>query len=256
MSTLRTATIRLASELPKGNETRIALLKILAETRKVANRPMTEGVTLRNYRDGNAWMGYVIDPTASAKGASKFYEMLVKAGGPKGWQLHKVYGALTDRGSGSNVRTLIEDHASQMAAQAAMAKHIRKRKSRGYTDAFRTRPIGQYPLSFRSQSPGFGHGTQEGLSCVPEMRNLLMVVEAAVDAAQIQDEIELVEQLESARDSLNRLQRSDLKMEVQKKLRGPISRLRGQPRWIREMPRVLRELLTARNYLRRMLKHC
>lgn len=256
MSTLRTATIRLASELPKGSETRIALLKVLAETRKVANRPMTEGVTLRNYRDGNAWMGYVIDPNASAKGASKFYEMVVKPGGMSGWQLHKVYGALTDRGSGSNVRTLIEDHSSDTSAQRAMAKHIAKRKRRGYVDAFRTRPIGQYPLSFRSQSPGFGHGTQEGLSCVPEMRNLLMLVEAAVDAAQVSDEIELVEQLEEARDSLNRLERSDMKNEVQKKLRGPISRLRGEPRWIREMPRVLRELLTARNYLRRMLKHC
>ena len=228
---------------------------MLAATRKVANRPYTEGVNLRSYRDGNAWMGYVIDPSASAKGASKFYEMLVKPGGMRGWQLHKVYGSLTDRGA-TNPKKLVEEHASQMAAQASMAKHIRKRKGRGYTDAFRTRPIGQYPLSFRNESPGFGHGFQEGVVCIPELRNLLQVVEAAVDAAEISDEIELVEQLEGARDSLNRLERSDVKAEVQKKLRGPISRLRGQPRWIREMPRVLRELLTARNYLRRMLKHC
>jgi len=253
MPTLRTATIRLAAELPKGSPAKIALLNLLHKT---ANRPITEGVTLKEYRNGNAWMGYVIDAGASAKGASKFYEMVVRPGGREGWQLDKVYGALTDRGSGSNVRTLTEDHASQMSAQSAMAKHIRKRKSRGYTDAFRTRPIGQYPLSFRTESPGFGHGTQEGLSCLPEMRNLLLLVEAAVDAAEVSDEIELVEQLEDARDSLNRLERSDLKTEVQKKLRGPISRLRGQPRWIKEMPRVLRELLTARNYLRRMLKHC
>ena len=238
MPALRIATIKLAAELPKGSAAKIALLKLL---RKVANRPMTEGVNLKAYRDGNAWMGY---------------EMVVRPGGMKGWQLDKVYGALTDRGSGANVRTLTEDHGSQMSAQAAMAKHIRKRKSRGYTDAFRTRPLGQYPLSFRTESPGFGHGTQEGLSCLPEMRNLLLLVEAAVDAAEVSDEIELVEQLEDARDSLNRLQRSDVKNEVQKKLRGPISRLRGQPRWIKEMPRVLRELLTARNYLRRMLKHC
>jgi predicted DNA-binding WGR domain protein len=256
MPTLRTATIRLASELPKGSSARIALLKVLSETRKVANRPMTKGVNLKAYRDGNAWMGYVIDAGASAKGASKFYEMVVRPGGMKGWQLDKVYGSLTDKGSGSNVRTLTEDHPSEMGAQSAMAKHIRKRKSRGYTDAFRTRPIGQYPLSFRTESPGFGHGTQEGLSCLPEMRNLLLLVEAAVDAAEVNDEIELVEQLEDARDSLNRLERSDMKNEVHKKLRGPISRLRGQPRWIKEMPRVLRELLTARNYLRRMMKHC
>ena len=253
MPTLRIATIKLAAELPQGSAARIALLKLL---HKVANRPMTEGVNLKAYRDGNAWMGYVIDAGASAKGASKFYEMIVKPGGMKGWQLDKVYGALTDRGSGANVRTLTEDHGSQMSAQSAMAKHIRKRKSRGYADAFRTRPIGQYPLSFRTESPGFGHGTQEGLSCLPEMRNLLLLVEAAVDAAEVSDEIELVEQLEDARDSLNRLERSDMKNEVQKKLRGPISRLRGQPRWIKEMPRVLRELLTARNYLRRMMKHC
>jgi predicted DNA-binding WGR domain protein len=217
---------------------------------------MLDGVNIRSYRDGMSWMGYVIDPDASAKGASKFYEMLVEEGGRNGWQLVKHYGSLTDRGKGDRVRTLIEDHFDPSAAQRSMAKHIRKRKSRGYTDAFRTRPLGQYPLSFRTESPGFGHGSQEGMSCVPEMRVLLQVVEAAVEAAEVADADELVEQLEAASDSLNRLERSDLKNEVQKKLRGPIARLRGKPRWIAEMPRVLRELLTAQNYLRRMLKHC
>lgn len=256
MPTLRSATIRLASELPKGSDARLAILKVLAETRRTANRPMLDGVNIRSYRDGMSWMGYVIDPTASAKGASKFYEMLIKEGGRDGWQLVKHFGALTDRGTGANIKTLYEDFFDPSSAQRSMAKHVRKRKSRGYTDAMRTRPLGQYPLSFRSDSPGFGHGIQEGLSCVPEMRTLLGVVEAAVAAAQVEDADSLVESLEDARDSLNRLERSDLKNEVQKKLRGPIARLRGKPRWIAEMPRVLRELLTAQNYLRRMLKHC
>ena len=256
----RKSLIKLASELPKGSDTRRA---ILAGLNKVANRPWMDGVTRRAYRDGRAFMTYLVGLDAGESAAatgnnSKFYEGLIEEQ-PNGlWSYKRRWGALTDRGPrGGKVEGSRFDKfdLSESQARMALVKELGKRLRRGYKDAFKSQPVGQYPVGLDRKAP-FGWGTQSITKCVPALRALEEAIQNAIQEVTEDDAVDLKEELLAAQDALRKLEDSSMAREVEKRLRKPLERMRGNPHFIPEPSRIIKELRILSRYLKRQLSEC
>ncbi len=247
----RSSLIKLASSLPQGDETRKAILSglKLANLTKTAHRPILPGVTLQAYRDGMARMMYHID---AGKNHSKFYEILIEPYEQGGFILKRRWGALTDSGAG---RVDAKDHENLTEPEAkVMMKLLEKEKmGKGYVNAFATQPVGQYPVGL-SRGTSFGWGTQEVTTAIPMLRGLLKDVDAAVKAGEVGDADKLTAALAQGARDLAGLSNSSMARELEKRLKGPLSRLVGHPGFIPEPAKIMAELLAIKNYLTRQLQ--
>ena len=263
----RSSLIRLASTLPKGSPERKAILNGLAKlaaprrratTVRTAGKPDLPGLNLNAFRAGLGWAGQAI---SLEKNNSKFYEMMITENPTGGFTLTKQWGALTDRGGAGRKVTRHEDHPSLEAAQRAMARHIRKRENKPahkepYVNVFRRQPVGQYTVGL-SRNVGFGWGTQEAAFCTPALRDLLGLVEEALQEAKYTEDPAIVaDTLDEALGVVRDLERSDIKKELDDRVRAPLARLRGQGRFRPDLGRAEKELARFRNYLRRQLDTC
>jgi len=256
----RKTLIRFAHELPKMDETRRVILSGL---QKVTNRPWMKEVNRRAYRDGRAFMTYLVglepgDAVAATGNNSKFYEGLIEQQ-PNGlWPFKRRWGALTDRGpSGGKVdgaRFDQFDLNKEMARRLLKAEYT-KRLRRGYMDAFKSQPVGQYPVGLSRIAP-FGWGIQSITKCVPALRNLLEAVQNAIKETAAEDAFDLVAELETAQVELEKLPDSSMAREVEKRLRGPLEHMRGNPRFVPEPARIIKELRVLTAYLARQLAKC
>jgi len=262
----RSALIRLASTLPVGSEERKAILNGLskvaprrrATTVRTAGKPDLPGLNLNAFRAGLGWAGQAI---SAEKNNSKFYEMMITENPTGGFTLTKQWGALTDRGGAGRKVTRHEDHPSLESAQRAMARHIRKRENKPahkepYVNVFRRQPVGQYTVGL-SRNVGFGWGTQEAAFCTPALRDLLGLVEEALQEAKYTEDPAIVaDTLDEALGVVRGMERSDIKKELDDRVRAPLARLRGQGRFRPDLGRAEKELARFRNYLRRQIATC
>jgi predicted DNA-binding WGR domain protein len=225
----------------------------IAQMSRTAHRPnmADEGLTLTAYRSGMAAMLYFID---AVKNHSKGYEMLIVPDGMGTYKLIREWGALSERGGARFDRKEMPGLTLDQA-QREMQKIYREKTGKGYKDAFKTQPVGQYPVGL-SRSVGFGWGTQEITTCVPALHDLVEVIGQAVAAGQYDDAEGLATKLEQAQGLVNRLESSSMAREVEKRLAPPLARLRGHPRFIPDQVRTLRELKTLQTYLQRQLAEC
>lgn len=262
----RKSLIRLASSLPKGSPERRAILTGLgrkgsgrrATTVRVAGKPDLPGLNLNAFRKGLGWAGQAI---SLEKNNSKFYEMMITENPMGGATLTKQWGALTDRGGAGRKVTRHEDHSSIESAQKAMARHIRKRENKPahkepYVNVFRRQPVGQYTVGL-SRDVGFGWGTQEAAFCTPALRDLLGLVDEALrEAKHTEDPAVVADTLDEALGVVRSMDRSDIKKELDDRVRAPLARLRGQGRFRPDLGRAEKELARFRNYLRRQISTC
>lgn len=225
-----------------------------ATTVKVAHRPhmAPEGLTLAAHRSGMAHMLYFID---AVKNHSKGYEMLIvpDASAPGMFSLIREWGALADHGEPRFDRKVMSGLTLQQA-QREMNKLYSEKVGKGYKDAFKSQPVGQYPVGL-SRTVGFGWGTQEILSCVPALHSLVEVIGEAVQAGDYNDAAALAEELDKAKRLVGQLEGS-MAREVMLRLSPPLSRLTGHPRFIPDQVRTMKELKTLHTYLRRQLATC
>ena len=256
----RKSLIKLASAMSKGDPTRRAILSGL---RKTSNRPWTKGVTRRSYRDGRAFMTYLIGLDAGTSAAatgnnSKFYEGLIEEQTNGLWSYKRRWGGLTDRGpSGGKVDgarfdkfDLPEDQARRL-----LQKELIKRLRRGYKDAFKSQPVGQYPVGLDRVAP-FNWGTQSITKCVPALRALNEAIQNSIQEVTEDDAVDLKEELLAAQAELRKLEDSSMAREVEKRLRKPLERMQGNPRFIPEPTRIIKELRILSRYLKRQLSEC
>ena len=233
------------------SHTAASIRRIVSRHIKVAHRPYMPEVTLAAYRDGMATMLYFID---ADKNHSKFYEMAIVPDGMGTYTLKKMWGALTDLTHGKRP-TKDEMGLDIVEAKRMMAAHARSKLAKGYQDAFKNRPLGQYPVGLE-RSVGFGWGTQSATVCVPALRNLLAEINGAIEAGSVDDVNEMAQSLEDAQRFIGQIEDSSMLREIEKLMRGPVSRLRGKPRFIPDPTRTMSELKTLSNYLRRQLAEC
>lgn len=220
---------------------------------KIAHRPTLGDVTLAKYRQGEAAMMYFIDAT---RNHSKFYEMAVVPDDvhPGMFMLKKRWGALTDSGTGA-VKAQDEGSLTYDQALRALAVHARSKLAKGYQDAFKSRPVGQYPVGL-SRTVGFGWGTQSSTSCVPQLRQLQQDIDAALVAGDLGDLDVLQIRLEEAQRLMNSLENSSFAREVEKLLRKPLQSVATADRFFIEKNDVTRQLKTLSNYIRRQVAEC
>lgn len=232
----------------------VAARHLAASNVRVAHRPnmADEGLTLAAHRAGMAHMLYFID---AVKNHSKGYEMLIvpDPSAPGMFSLIREWGALAERGKNRFDRKIMPGLTLQQA-QREMNKVYSEKVGKGYKDAFKSQPVGQYPVGL-SRTVGFGWGTQEITSCVPALHNLVGVIGEAVQAGDYNDAAALAEELDKAKKLVGQLEGS-MAREVMKRLNGPLSRLTGHPRFIPDQARTMKELKTLHTYLRRQLSTC
>jgi hypothetical protein len=194
---LRRRLVRLAHAKPAA---RAALLPMLrqAAMRRTAGTPAyfkDKGLNAKAVQDNMAFQVYSIippgDPRAKGpRGHSKFYEVLIVKE-PDAYVLHRAWGSIGD----PSPKQRREEYSTLRAAQSAMNKYYRARMKPGkhYVSAWgsqhtfkdpqtgRTRkvPRGEYPLTFRKQSPGFSHGFQGETACIPALTRLVENIDAA-----------------------------------------------------------------------------
>jgi predicted DNA-binding WGR domain protein len=233
------------------SRTAASVRRIVSRYIKVAHRPYMPEVTLAAYRDGMATMLYFID---AQRNHSKFYEMVIVPDGYGTFTLKKMWGALTDTGAG---RADVKNEAGLDLSEAKrlMAAHARSKLAKGYQDAFKNRPLGQYPVGLQREV-GFGWGTQSATVCVPALRNLLVEINGAIKAGGVNDAEGMATSLEDAQRFIKQIENSSMLREIETKIRGPVSRLRNHPRFIPEPTKTMAELKTLANYLRRQLAEC
>lgn len=222
---------------------------------RTAHRPSLadEGLNLAAHRAGMAHMLYFID---AVKNHSKGYEMLVVPDPSSGtYTLIREWGALADKGSSKpRFDRKVMSGLSLQQAQREMNKIYSEKVGKGYKDAFKSQPVGQYPVGL-SREVGFGWGTQAITSCVPALHNLVGVIEKAIQAGTYDDAEALAGELEKAKELVGSLE-SSMAREVMKRLAPPAARLRGHPRFIPDHDRTMKELKTLHTYLRRQLATC
>jgi predicted DNA-binding WGR domain protein len=232
----------------------VAARHITASNVRVAHRPnlAVEGLTLAAHRAGMAHMLFFID---AVKNHSKGYEMLIAPdpSAPGMFMLVREWGALAERGKDRFDRKVMPGLTLQQA-QREMNKLYSEKVGKGYKDAFKAQPVGQYPVGL-SREVGFGWGTQAITSCVPALHTLVGVISEAVQAGDYNDAAALAEELDKAKGLVGQLE-SSMAREVMKRLNGPLSRLTGHPRFIPDQARTMKELKTLHTYLRRQLATC
>jgi len=272
-------------ELANRMEDELAGARRYAAQRKTAaGKPFLapQGLNAKTVRDNKGFMVYSIvppgDPRAKGpKGHSKFYEVLITEE-PGSWNLTRAWGSIGDR----SPRVVVEEHSSLAAAQRSMQKHYKKRMApgKGYVSAFgpdhtfidpqtgrkRKAPQGEYPLTFRTETPGFGHGFQEETACIPALRVLVDQIDVARDTLSSMgpEDIylpdELVEQLGDALDIVTDVTSADSTMGGKlKKLIGAAQRRAiGGPRFQLDPggTKLKKALYTIRNYIVRSSGYC
>lgn len=226
----------------------------IARMVRTAHRPNLagEGLNLAAHRGGMAHMLYFID---EAKNHSKGYEMLIVPDPSSGmFTLIREWGALADKGGASRFDRKTMPGMTLQQAQREMNKLYSEKVGKGYKDAFKAQPVGQYPVGL-SREVGFGWGTQAITSCVPALHNLVGVMEKAIQAGTYDDAAALAGELDKAKELVGQLE-SSMAREVMKRLAPPAARLRGHPRFIPDHDRTMKELKTLHTYLRRQLATC
>ncbi|MBQ73338.1 MAG: hypothetical protein CMJ67_10585 [Planctomycetaceae bacterium] len=225
-----------------------------ASTRRVAHRP--HFVTPKELRDGHAFMTYKID---AGKNNSKFYEGKITPADDGSWSFLKRWGALTDKGARhSRVDGAKYDKhgLTEAQAQRMLDKERKKRLGpRGYTDAMKSRPVGQYPVGLQ-RDVGFGWGTQEITNCVPALRNMSDLIVTALAEVQQDDPGDLLRALEGLAVLVGDLPTSSMAKEIAKKMRPPVQRMKKNPRFISDPNRTTKELMTLKRYIDRQTKEC
>lgn len=213
-----------------------------------AGRPYMPEITREKYRDGEAFMAYYID---AAKNHSKFYEMVVIPD-PSGMgaTLKKKWGAL---GQGRQ-QDKVEVFADLDTAKRAMNRHGQKKLRKGYKDAFKSQPVGQYPVGL-DRTVGFGWGTQAITKCVPALRDMSALISTALAEVADGDAADLLMALESMAALVGDIPDS-MAGEVAKRMRGPVQRMKKNPRFIDDPSRTQRELMTLKRYIDRQIKEC
>ena len=225
-----------------------------ASTRKTAHRP--HFVTPKELRDGHAFMTYKID---AGKNNSKFYEGKIAPADDGSWSLLKRWGALTDKGPDrSRVDGAKYDKhgLSESQAQSMLAKEKKKRLGpRGYADAMKSRPLGQYPVGL-DRDVGFGWGTQSITQCVPALRDMSELIVTALAEVQDDDPQDFLRALEGLVALTADLPSSSMAKEIAKKMRPPVQRMKKNPRFIDDPNRTTKELMTLKRYIDRQTKEC
>jgi len=250
----RSSLIRLASSLEKGSDERKAILAGLKKVRKVAHRPLL--VDSKALREGRGFMTYKIDAGANN---SKFYEGLITEQPDGSWSYQRRWGALTD--DGPDRRRVDGAKFDKFGLNYMQAKRLldvefaKRIRSRGYSDAMKTRPLGQYPVGL-DRTVGFGWGTQGITKCVPALRDLSVVVSTAYAEVAQDDPVDLMTALMDAAKLVHGLESSSMAKELAKFLRPPLERLKKNPRFIDDPDRVQKELMTMKRYIDRQLKEC
>ena len=225
-----------------------------ASTRKVAHRP--HFVTPKELRDGHAFMTYKID---AAKNNSKFYEGKIQQAADGTWSFLKRWGALTDKGA-NHPRVDGEKYDKHGLTESQALRMLAKEKAkrlgpRGYSDAMKSRPVGQYPVGL-DRTVGFGWGTQEITKCVPALRSISEQIVTALAEVQQDDAGDLVLALEGIAALVSDLPSSSMAKEIAKKLRPPVQRMKKNPRFIDDPNRTTKELMTLKRYIDRQTREC
>lgn len=218
---------------------------------KVSHRPIL--ATPSALKSGLAFMTYKIDAAANN---SKFYEGMISEQPDGTWLYQRRWGALTDDGpdrrrvDGAGLDKYGLDFT--VAKKLLDAEYVKRLKNRGYSDAMKTRPVGQYPVGL-SRSVGFGWGTQGIAKSVAELRRLsALVSEARVDVNQ-DNAPALLADLRQIQSILEGMPNSSMAGEIRKLLRPPVSRLELNPRFIADPTKTQRELMTLKRYIDRQL---
>jgi predicted DNA-binding WGR domain protein len=221
---------------------------------KLAHRP--HFVTPKELRDGHAFMTYKID---AGKNNSKFYEGKIAPADDGSWSLLKRWGALTDKGPDrSRVDGAKYDKhgLSESQAQRMLDKERKKRLGpRGYADAMKSRPVGQYPVGL-DRDVGFGWGTQSITQCVPALRSMSEQIITALAEVQQDDAQDFLLALEGLAALTSDLPASSMAKEIAKKMRPPVQRMKKNPRFIDDPNRTTKELMTLKRYIDRQIKEC
>jgi hypothetical protein len=219
---------------------------------KVSHRPLL--ATPSALRSGLAFMTYKID---ASKNESKFYEGLISEQPDGTWLYQRRWGALTDDGpdrghiAGESYDRYGLDFAT--AKKLLDAEYNKRLKSRGYSDAMKTRPVGQYPVGLNRAKPGFGWGTQGIPKLVGDLRRISgLISEARLDVTQ-DNAPALLNDLRQAQSLLEGLPNSSMAKEVLKMLRPPLARLEMNPRFIADPVRTQKELMSVKRYIDRQL---
>ncbi len=227
----------------------VAVMNRMASTAKKAHRPVLSGITLQAYREGNAKMMYFID---SEKNHSKFYEILISPDSSGMYVLQRRWGALTDSGAG-RVDAKNQDGLYEGQARALMAGLVREKMGKGYVDAFKTQPVGQYPVGL-SRTTGFGWGTQEITKAMPILREMLNDLQYAIDETEEGSVEGLTVALAEAAREMASLPQSSMAREIETRLKGPLSRLLGHPRFIPGPEKIIAELISLKNYIAKQIQ--
>jgi len=212
-----------------------------------AGRPYLSEITRQKYRAGEAFMAYFID---AAKNHSKFYEMVVVPDPYGGASLKKKWGAL---GQGRQ-QDKVEVFADVETAKRALARHGKSKLNKGYKDAFKSQPVGQYPVGL-DRNVGFGWGTQAITKCVPALRDMSVMISTALAEVEQDDPADLLAALEGMAALVSDIPDS-MASEVAKRMRGPVNRMKKNPRFIADPAKTSRELRTLKRYIDRQVSEC
>ena len=216
--------------------------------RVAAGRPYMPEVTLKKYRDGEAFMAYMID---AARNKSKFYEMAVVPDNYGAYTLKKLWGALGPTGHKAKKEVGLEyDEALRL-----LKRHGRGKLRKGYQDAFKSRPLGQYPVGL-DRNVGFGWSTQGIVQCVPALRNMVGLINMAMDEATAGDAPDLLRVLEDMTATLGDIPDSSMAKEIAKLMRGPLQRMKKNPRFVDDPARTKKELASLGKYINLQLREC
>lgn len=219
---------------------------------KVSHRPILAVPSA--LKSGLAFMTYKIDAAANN---SKFYEGMISEQPDGTWLYQRRWGALTDDGpdrrrvDGAKLDKYgLEFSAAKKLLDAEYGKRL---KDRGYSDAMKTRPVGQYPVGL-SRTVGFGWGSQGIAKSVAELRRLSgLVSEARLDVTQ-DNAPALLADLRQIQGILQDMPNSSMAAEIRKLLRPPVARLEMNPRFIADPAKTQKELMTLKRYVDRQLK--
>ncbi len=227
------------------------LLPKTAGLDKIAHRPVL--ATPAALRSGLAFMTYKIDAAANN---SKFYEGMISEQPDGTWRYQRRWGALTDDGpdrrrvDGAKLDKYgLEFHVAKKMLDAEYGKRL---KDRGYKDAMKTRPVGQYPVGL-SRTVGFGWGTQGIVNSVGDLRKLSdLLTEARADVSK-DNAPALLEALRQMKGVLEGMPNSSMAKELQALLKAPVSRMELNPRFIADPVKTQRELATLKRYIDRQI---
>jgi len=227
------------------------LLPKTAQQNKLAHRPVL--AVPAALRSGMAFMTYKIDAGANN---SKFYEGMISEQPDGTWLYQRRWGALTDDGpdrrrvDGAKLDKFGLDYNA--AKKMLDAEYGKRLKDRGYSDAMKTRPVGQYPVGL-SRNVGFGWGTQGIAKSVTDLRNFSgLLAEARVDVDK-DNATGLLTHLHQLKGLLEKMPNSSMAKELQVMLKAPIARIEMNPRFIADPAKTQRELLALKRYIDRQL---